>query len=367
MFRYRFEGAIILVATILSPSLPSAQDLAIDDDLNPASFRRLSDPEAGPQAAAPYFLTPEQRAQYGGTFGVDLSHYSFDIGNGASTCKTQAGYANPACSCTINWQNLTDNGLLFVYSKASDGEGIDLSFRRVWSELESRHAAKTTFRGAYHFLRPDVDADKQADVFLRQVGAVNGQKPTQLPPVLDIEWSNKKVNGSESFYSVCKAKNRITTIGSTEYCDMWFQKQSLEIAAMARKWIDRVEQATGRPILIYTNPTGWWNSMMTPAEDTILLNSRAVWTSRYTSAGPDYNPNWTDHTGGAHWKMAPLPRGASYPPNAYTVAHFWQFTESGRLPQRAFTCAGHGESRPLDLNWLPVSAAETRALFGVGN
>ena len=128
-----------------------------------------------------------------GSFGLDLSHYTFDIKNSDTKCSSADGYEDPACSCTVDWTQIKNHGLRYVYSKASDGRGSDLSFRRVWSELEYHHRTKKIFRGAYHFLRPTVDADVQADTFLRAIGAVDGKKPLQLPPVLDIEWSNKRV------------------------------------------------------------------------------------------------------------------------------------------------------------------------------
>ena len=72
---------------------------------------------------------------------------------------------------------------------------------------------------------------------------------------------------------------------------MWHTMKASEIAALAKRWIDRVEAATGRPVIIYTNPTGWWNEVMTKEEDDLLAD-RAVWTSRYTRTGPAYVDGW---------------------------------------------------------------------------
>jgi hypothetical protein len=63
--------------------------------------------------------------------------------------------------------------------------------------------------------------------------------------------------------------------------------------------------------------------------------------------------------------MAPLPRGASYPEDAYSKAHFWQFTDKGYLPSDMLTCDGKLEHRGEDMNWLPVSRDEYLPLFGV--
>jgi GH25 family lysozyme M1 (1,4-beta-N-acetylmuramidase) len=355
--------ACLSATTTLGFNAANAQEPA-QDEINPADLRRfwIGDTEPLP-AAPPYILTADARARYGGTFGADLSHYSFDIRSNNPICKTQQGYSDPACSCSANWEIFSDNRVRYVYSKATDGGGIDLSFSRVWSELEARHAAKTIFRGAYHFLRPGVDADKQADTFLQAVGAINGKKPAQLSPVLDIEWSNKEIIAETPEFAACPVNRRTQNDQGKFYCDMWYVVPSATIAAMAKKWIDRVEGATGLPVAIYTNPIAWWNPVMTPNEN-FVLKDRAVWTSRYTSSGPAYDPRWTAQGGSPKWKMAPLPRGASFPQDQYNLAHFWQFTENGFLPSNYLTCAGQSVRKALDLNWIPVSESEYPIPFG---
>jgi GH25 family lysozyme M1 (1,4-beta-N-acetylmuramidase) len=238
--------------------------------------------------AAPYTLTEADREKFGGSFGVDLSHYSFDIANSDPKCKTQSGYTDPSCSCTINWEILSDNKLQYVYMKATDGAAVDLSFPRFWSELEPKHASNLLFRGAYHFLRPGVDPEKQANTFLRAIGAIDGRKPAQLPPVLDIEWSNKRVKPGTREFKACPKNRLVKNDKGIYYCDMWFRVSSAGIAAMAKEWIDKVERGTGRPVIIYTNPTGWWNPVMEDSGEE-LMKKQAVWTSRYTSAGPQYD------------------------------------------------------------------------------
>jgi GH25 family lysozyme M1 (1,4-beta-N-acetylmuramidase) len=343
------------------PAIASAAPVAAEDvsqDLiDPATLRRFWVGDISPVAAAiPYVLTSQERAEFPGTFGIDLSHYIFDIDPGNQTCQTPQGYATAACSCVADWQAVVDNGVHYVYSKASDGRGLDLSFAKFWTDLKAKHEAKVLFRGAFHFLRPGVDPDKQADAFLHAVGAINGQKPAQLSPVLDIEWSNKRIIPNTPEFLACPVGRRTENDQGKFFCDMWYQTPSATIAAMARKWIDRVEQATGVPVTIYTNPTAWWNPVMSSDGDDVL-RGRAVWTSRYTTAGPQYDPHWTALNGSPFWKMAPLPRGASYPPDngRYSIGHFWQFTESSFLPASFLTCSGHLQKKALDLDFIPVS------------
>jgi len=206
--QYEFQS---LVET---PVVVAMRSAVSEEDINPALLRRLWDLDAGPVSAAPYVLTAQERARYGGTFGIDLSHYTFDRGNGSSSCNTQEGYSATACSCTANWQGIANAGVKYVYTKASEGRGIDLSFKRIWSELEPMHNAGSLFRGAYHFLRPDVDVDTQVDVFLRQIGATGGRMPAQLPPALDIEWSTKRVSPGDADFEPCGRAGRRTSDGN---------------------------------------------------------------------------------------------------------------------------------------------------------
>jgi GH25 family lysozyme M1 (1,4-beta-N-acetylmuramidase) len=345
----------------------SAPDVS-QDEINPADLRRFWIGDILPQAAAPpYVLTSQERAKFPGTFGIDLSHYSFDIDTSNPNCQTQQGYSAAGCSCVADWQAVVNNGVRYVYSKASDGTGLDLSFARFWTDLKAKHEAKVLFRGAYHFLRPGVDPDKQADAFLHAVGAINGQKPAQLSPVLDIEWSNKRIIPNTPEFLACPASRRTENDQGKYFCDMWYPVPAITIAAMAKKWIDRVEQATGLPVTIYTNPTAWWNPVMSSNGDDLLRN-RAVWTSRYTSAGPKYDPRWTALNGSPFWKMAPLPRGASYPPpsGTYSIPHFWQFTESSFLAANFLTCNGRSFRKSVDMNFIPVSENNYPVPFSPG-
>jgi GH25 family lysozyme M1 (1,4-beta-N-acetylmuramidase) len=371
---------VTLIAGMLLSGNAAAQE---QDEIDPALLRPYWINGEGPvAAAAPYTLTAADRQKFKGSFGVDLSHYTFDIDNSPPSCRTPQGYLDKKCSCTMDWKALSDNGLLYVYSKASDADSADLSFARVWSELKFRHEAKTLFRGAYHFLRPGVSAEIQAKTFLAAVGAVDGKKPAQLPPTLDIEWTNKRVMLNSPEYNACPSNRRLYVRGRTPdkdryYCDMWYKVQASEIAAMARTWIDLVEKATGQRVIVYTNPTGWWNPFM-KEYGLDLMTRQAVWTSRYTSDGPQYDQAWNaeaDNKGERQrrtekWGMAPLPVGAMYPNpdlNVYDIPHFWQFSENGYLPSNVLTCNGALKRKEMDMNWLPVNKADYPKLFGVGN
>jgi GH25 family lysozyme M1 (1,4-beta-N-acetylmuramidase) len=362
-------GLMIAASALLTPFTANSQPA--DDDINPALLRRswLFGKELeeitpkGRARASPFVLTAAQRETFRGTFGINFSHYDFDIDPNNSRCKTQEGYLLPQCSCTIDYQRLIDNGLVYTYSKATDGESHDLAFSRYWSDLLTRHQSKQLFRGAYHFLRPGISAEKQAAAFLRAVGGVDGNKPPQLPPIVDIEWTNRPVAEGSPEFNSCPTDRRTKNNGKY-YCDMWYTMSPAEIARLATKWIEIVEKETGRPVAIYTNVGAWWNPIMGSA-GLALARKQAFWLSRYTLDGPKYRSSWSADGGSAKWKMPPLPTGVSFPANTYGVAHFWQFTEDGRLPLNVYTCQGQLVPKSMELNWVPAAGQEFRVLFGV--
>lgn len=99
--------------------------------------------------------------------GIDVSHYQQEI----------------------RWEKLRNASMgtdpvTFVIIKATEGESIiDEYFNDNFYQ-----AYKNDFvRGAYHFLTPDVTAERQARFFIRQVHLEVGD----LPPVLDVEDERK--------------------------------------------------------------------------------------------------------------------------------------------------------------------------------
>lgn len=311
-----------------------------------------------------YILSKSEQEKFKGTFGINFSHYDFDRDPKNPACQTPQGYITPQCSCTINWKTISNSGLKYAYSKASDGAGVDLSFAHNWAQLEPMHAKRILLRGAYHFLRPGIDAQVQADAFLAQIGAVNGKKPAQLPPVLDIEWANKLMEEGTPEFDACPANRREKRDNGKYACDMWYGTSAEQIAAVAKKWIELVEAATGRPVIIYTNTGGWWNDIMGQTGKD-LAKRQPIWLSAYKPSGPIYDPRWTNQNGSSKWKMPPLPIGTSYSQDSYNVAHIWQFTETGYLPHNVYTCGGESKLQKMELNWIPVAGTQFRKVFGV--
>jgi lysozyme len=90
--------------------------------------------------------------------GVDISHYQSDV----------------------DFQKLKADKVQFVFVKATEGITFkDKYFKKNWEALEK----EKMIRGAYHFYRPSVLAERQANEFIKTVRLKKGD----LPPVLDLE------------------------------------------------------------------------------------------------------------------------------------------------------------------------------------
>jgi hypothetical protein len=176
---------ILLAVAMLGFWLPTGKaQQPTAEDIDPAEARMawLGLVPGVSVAAAPYILTVAERNKFQGTFGMDLSHYIFDISAHNPKCKSQDGYAVAARSCRVDWDAVEKDGIRYVYSKASDAEWPDLSFPGFWRDLEKRHEAKGLYRGAFHFFRPGTDPEEQADAFLTTIGAADGARPESVAP-----------------------------------------------------------------------------------------------------------------------------------------------------------------------------------------
>lgn len=82
---------------------------------------------------------------------------------------------------TINWSQVKNSHLDFVYIKASEGgDDLDPKFKENWAG-----SAKAGLRhGAYHFFTLTTSGKKQADNFIKAVP----KEDLALPPVIDCEF-----------------------------------------------------------------------------------------------------------------------------------------------------------------------------------
>ncbi len=120
-----------------------------------------------------------------------------------------------------DWKAVSNQGVKFVFVKASENGFADAKFSVNWQGAK----AVGMLRGAYHFFHPEAgNAAGQAAKFIQTVGADKGE----LPPILDLE--TVYVNGNPISLPIGAA-----------------------LAALVLDWLTRVENAFGRKPMIYTS------------------------------------------------------------------------------------------------------------------
>ncbi len=144
----------------------------------------------------------------------------------------------------VDWAAAAAAGEQFTYIKATGGLTDDPFFVENWKN--SRAAG--LLRGAYHYFNPEMNAARQAKVFLAHLNAANGSavhNPGDLPPALDVETSGGMSPAA--------------------------------IANGMKTWLTAVEDATGRVPLIYTY-SDFWTYSVGHAPD---FSRHPLWIARY--------------------------------------------------------------------------------------
>jgi lysozyme len=119
---------------------------------------------------------------------------------------------------TVNWNQVADAGVNFVFIKASQGNHeVDSQYRRNWRET----AAHGLPRGVYHYLDPSIDPSLQAEHFLKTTAGEFGS----FPPVVDIE--------------------------------AFEGRDAAEVKRALRRFIDVIEKHFACKPIIYTSPDFW--------------------------------------------------------------------------------------------------------------
>lgn len=155
-----------------------------------------------------------------------------DLPTGPAIDETIDGIDVSHWQGTIDWQAVRGGGIDFAFIKATEGGTYtDPQFARNWAAA----ADAGITRGAYHYFRPNVDAVKQAEHFLRVTRLGAGD----LPAVLDVETSDGLTGDA--------------------------------LLRAVRSWLETVERATGKRPIVYTYPDFW---------------------NRYVSASPGPYPLW---------------------------------------------------------------------------
>lgn len=152
----------------------------------------------------------------------------------------------------INWTQVANDGVEYAFIRVSDGLNfVDEYFDDNWAEAK----ANGIRRGAYQFMRQDLDPIAQADLLLQRMGTL---EPGDLPPVVDVE--------------------------STDGAD------ADTIVANVQLWVEHVEAATGMRPIVYTGRYFWRDNV----DDRRALNHLPMWIPNWGADCPTLPDAWAD-------------------------------------------------------------------------
>ncbi|WP_327195911.1 GH25 family lysozyme [Novosphingobium capsulatum] len=210
-------------------------------------------------------------------FGVDISHYT---------------------SNAFPIEELSKRNVRFLYMKATQGaSSLDGKFAYFWKRTGDLPKGKQVHRGAYHFLSACRGADctsdpaawgkAQAATFVKVVKANGGLAPTDMPPVVDLEWDKASSSGP----------------------DRWANRPAAQIIAVIDAFLKETEAQLHRKPMIYT-ARSWWNERMGAAAMSPTMKSASLWLADYSrSSRASEVPR---SIGDAKWAL-------------------WQFTDAGTM------------------------------------
>lgn len=124
----------------------------------------------------------------------------------------------------VNWSQVVNSGIQFVYHKATDG--ITWQDPMFDKNLQSLGALKVAI-GAYHFFEAEDDPQKQAQNFLNTIKS----KPLTLAPMVDVETTKNQTSG--------------------------------QIQQRLKTWLELVQKATGCTPIIYSYKDFWQDNIGT--------------------------------------------------------------------------------------------------------
>ena len=152
----------------------------------------------------------------------------------------------------IDWQQVKDSGIAFVFQKATEGVGyfdLTVDFNRLGCEAVGLPV------GMYHFFRPKIDPVQQAEHFCKVA------RGGQLPPVLDLE--------APGFLA--------------------------EISDKVVLWVQTVERELDQTPMIYTTAS-WWRRWTSPDKVRRIVEQCPLWIAHYDVAAPTIARGWSGYT-----------------------------------------------------------------------
>lgn len=202
-----------------------------------------------------------------------------------------------------DWGAVSNQGVKFVFVKASENTSADLKFSQHWQGSKN----VGMLRGAYHFFHPEANnSTQQANAFIQAVGADKGE----LPPILDLE--QIYVNGNPISLPVGNA-----------------------MLALIKQWLDPVESAFGRKPMIYASAF-FLNQQGVNAS---WLINYPLWVAQYP-----YVPGTSAEYSNLQTMPTPI-SGMPQQPASFQPWTFWQYSSKGQL-------AGFAPSQLVDFNYF---------------
>lgn len=224
----------------------------------------------------------------------------------------------------IQWSRLPGAGVRFAIIRLSNGMSLDTRFAENWSGA----AAAGVLRGAYHYFNATLSGTAQANYFIDQLTA-RGFGPGDLPPMLDVEYTNVDSNGDGT--------NDRPSVTPAVY------------QARLREWIDTVRARLGRDPIVYTGGYYW---------DAWVQSSEWASLPLFHAEYPNYSTrrSWSD----------PVPNGgcARYVSNHWPRYTFWQYAGDNTVAS-SLGGAGTFGSSAVDMDVFDGTLDELRALARV--
>lgn len=221
----------------------------------------------------------------------------------------------------IQWSRLPAAGVRFAIIRLSNNRSLDTRFDENWAAAR----AAGVLRGAYHYFNPTTDAAGQANFFVDHLLA-RGFGDGDLPPMLDVEFTNVDSNGDGS-------PDR-PSVGPAAY------------QAAIRAWIGVIRARLGREPIIYTGGYYW---------DGFVQSSEWAANPLFHAEYPNYSTRraWSD----------PVPNGgcARYVPNAWPRFTFWQYAGDNTVAS-SLGGAGTFGSSAVDMDVFDGTLDDLRAL-----
>jgi lysozyme len=210
-------------------------------------------------------------------FGVDISHYT---------------------SSNFPIASLKVRNVQFLYMKTTQGAGsVDGKFAGFWKQSGDLPKDKRVHRGAYHFLSACEGSDctsdpakwgkAQAQTYIKVIKANGGLLPTDMPPVVDLEWDKASSSGP----------------------DRWQNRSPKAVLAMLDAFITEVRAQLHRTTMIYT-ARSWWEGRMKTTPMSTTMAASPLWLADYSKSSRASEVPRT--IGTAKWAL-------------------WQLTDSGTM------------------------------------